>query len=54
MTGIQTALARRRSARAQHRAERARLREERELRRIIAAAPTRESAHELASLLAHR
>ena len=37
-----------------HRAERAALRQERELRWIVAAAPTRESAHELASLFARR
>jgi hypothetical protein len=54
MTTIGRALARSRAARAQHRAQRAHLREERALRSIIAAAPTRESAHELASLLAHR
>lgn len=58
MTTIRSALARSRASRAgrraQHRAQRARLREERALRGIIAAAPTRESAHELTSLLAHR
>ena len=42
------------TALARHRAERAALRQERELRWIVAAAPTRESAHELASLFAHR
>lgn len=42
------------TALAQRRAERAALRQERELRRIVASAPTRESAHELASLFAHR
>jgi hypothetical protein len=42
------------SALARHRAERAALRREREFRQIVAAAPTRESAHELASLFAHR
>ena len=36
------------------RAERSAVRQEREFRQIIAAAPTRESAHELASLFAHR
>lgn len=54
MNRVRTVLAAHRSARARHRAERASLREEREFRRIIAAAPTRESAHELASLFAHR
>ena len=54
MNRFRTALARHRSARALHRAERASLREERALRRIVAEAPTRESAHELASLFAHR
>jgi hypothetical protein len=54
MTVLARALARSRATRAQHRAERAHLREERALRQIIAAAPTRESAHELSSLLAHR
>jgi hypothetical protein len=39
---------------ARHRAQRAALRQEREFRQIVAAAPTRESAHELASLFAHR
>ena len=47
MNRLTTALARRR-------AQRAALRDEREFRRIVAAAPTRESAHELASLFAHR
>ena len=42
------------TALARHRAERAALRQEREFRQIIAAAPTRESAHELASLFARR
>jgi hypothetical protein len=42
------------TALARHRAERAALRQEREFRQIIAAAPTRESAHELQSLFAHR
>lgn len=51
---VTAALARHRAARALRRADRARLREDRALRRIIAEAPTRESAHELASLLAHR
>jgi hypothetical protein len=36
------------------RAERAALRQEREFRQIVAAAPTRESAHELASLFTRR
>jgi hypothetical protein len=39
---------------AQHRATRAHLREERALERALAAAPTLESAHEIASLAAHR
>lgn len=39
---------------AQLRAERAALRQEREFRQIIAAAPTREGAHELATLFARR
>jgi hypothetical protein len=39
---------------ARYRAERAALRQERALRGIVAAAPTRESAHELASLFTHR
>jgi hypothetical protein len=42
------------AALARRRAERAAIRQERELRQIVAAAPTRESAHELRSLLAHR
>jgi hypothetical protein len=54
MNRVRTALARHRSIRALHRAERASVRQERALRRIVAAAPTRESAHELASLFAHR
>jgi hypothetical protein len=49
-----TALNRFSTAFARHRAERAALRQEREFRRIVAAAPTRESAHELQSLFAHR
>jgi hypothetical protein len=51
---IRTALTHRRTAFAQHRAERAAVRQEREFRQIVAGAPTRESAHELASLFAHR
>ncbi len=47
MNRIRTAFARRR-------AERAALRDEREFRQIVAAAPTRESAHELASLFTRR
>ena len=43
MTDLRTALARRRSLRS-------RIREERALLRAIAAAPTLESAHEIASL----
>ena len=50
MSRFATAVARRRSAFAQYRAERASIRDERAFRQIIAAAPTRESAHELASL----
>ena len=42
------------TALARHRASRAALRQERELRWIVASAPTRESSHELASLFAHR
>ena len=42
------------TALARHRAERAALRQEREFRQIVAAAPTRESAHELATLFARR
>ena len=47
MTSLRTALARRRTVRAQHR-------EERELLHALATAPTLESAHELAALAAHR
>ncbi len=47
MTSLRTALAR-------HRSHRTLLREERALGRALAAAPTVESAHELASLAAHR
>jgi hypothetical protein len=47
MTSLRTVLARRRSNRAQHR-------EERELLHALASAPTLESAHEIASLAAHR
>ena len=47
MTSLRTALARRRSTRARHR-------EERQLLHALATAPTLESAHELASLAAHR
>ena len=47
MTSFRIALARRRSVRAH-------LREERALRRAVAAAPTLESAHEIASLSARR
>ena len=47
MNRIRTALARRR-------AQRASLHDEREFRRIVASAPTRESAHELASLFTRR
>jgi hypothetical protein len=47
MTGLRTTLARRRTYRAQ-------LREERSLQRALAAAPTLESAHEIASLTARR
>ncbi len=47
MTSLRTALARRRSARAH-------LRDERALGRALAAAPTLESAHEIAALAAHR
>jgi hypothetical protein len=39
---------------ARHRAFRAHLREERALAAAVAAAPTLESAHELATLAAHR
>jgi hypothetical protein len=47
MTTLRSALARRRTARALHRDERA-------LERALAAAPTLESAHEIAALAAHR
>jgi hypothetical protein len=47
MTGLRTTLARRRTIRAH-------LREERALRRALAAAPTQESAHEIVALAAHR
>ena len=47
MTSLRTALAR-------HRTNRAALREERALEHALAAAPTLESAHEIASLAAHR
>ena len=47
MTSLRTALAR-------HRSHRAQLREERALEHALASAPTLESAHELASLAAHR
>ena len=47
MTSLRTVLAR-------HRSHRARLREERALEHALAVAPTRESAHEIASLAAHR
>ena len=43
-----------RAAFARRHAERVALRDEREFRRIVAAAPTRESAHELASLFTRR
>jgi hypothetical protein len=46
MTGLRSTLAHRRAAAGRHREERA-------LRRAIAAAPTVESAHEIASLIAH-
>jgi hypothetical protein len=46
MTGLRSALARRRSLRH-------RLREERDLLRALGAAPTLEAAHEIASLRAH-
>ena len=46
MSPIRTTLAHRRSLRSRHREERA-------LRRAIASAPTVESAHEIASLIAH-
>ena len=54
MNRFRAALAHHRSARSMHRAERASLREDRAFRRIVAEAPTRESAHELASLFARR
>ena len=54
MNRVRTALAHRRMLFAQHRAERAALRDEREFRSIVAGAPTRESAHELASLFTRR
>jgi hypothetical protein len=47
MTGLRTTLARRRTLRAHLRAERA-------LQRAIAAAPTLESAHEIAALSTRR
>jgi hypothetical protein len=47
MTRLSTALARRR-------ANRSHLREERALQRALAGAPTVESAHEIAALLARR
>ena len=47
MTSLRTVLARRRSIRAH-------LREERALEHALAAAPTRESAHELATLALRR
>jgi hypothetical protein len=47
MTSLRTVLAR-------HRSIRAHLREERDLRRAFAHAPTLESAHELTALAAHR
>jgi hypothetical protein len=43
-----------RTALTRNRAERASLRRERTLQRALAAAPTVESAHELASVLARR
>jgi hypothetical protein len=46
MSPLRTTLARRRSLRS-------RMREERDLLRAVAAAPTLESAHEIASLHAH-
>jgi hypothetical protein len=54
MNRLRTVLARSRATHAVHRAERASLRQEREFRAIVASAPTRESAHELASLFARR
>jgi hypothetical protein len=47
MIHVRTALSRARASRASHREERA-------LRRAVANAPTVESAHEIAALLAHR
>ena len=47
MSSLRTVLARHRANRAQHR-------EERELLHALATAPTLESAHELATLAAHR
>ena len=47
MSRLHTALPRRRELRA-------RLREDRFIRRVIAAAPTRQSAHELATLALRR
>jgi hypothetical protein len=54
MNRLRTALAHHRATRSRHRAERASVREDRALRRIVAEAPTRESAHELASLFTRR
>jgi hypothetical protein len=47
MTDLRTALARRRTLRAH-------LREERALQRALGAAPTLDSAHEIAALIARR
>jgi hypothetical protein len=47
MTSLRTVLAR-------HRSTRVHLREERALQRAFAAAPTQESAHEIATLTARR
>lgn len=47
MTSLRTALAR-------HRSQRAQVREARALGQALASAPTLETAHELASLAAHR
>jgi hypothetical protein len=47
MTSLRTALVRRRAVRAH-------LREEQELARALAAAPTQESAHEIVALSARR
>ena len=47
MTNLRTVLARRRSARAH-------LRDERAVLRALAAAPTLEDAHEIVALAAHR